>query len=193
MHNQSPPQLDSILFTPKRFRLGDCLWFQRNHPSITIWSFCNEQGCGSSPMDPVQQAGVSFRALTDELDGTRPTLGNMRSNDWGGLLTNETDVEGFSHSGRGGIDQFRARFPTKPLFESECCSCNTQRGENTCAGAGCDGSTDRRAGVQSSFNANCLAEQTNASQGVPYVVGDMVWTLFDCEHRINALVPLSLV
>ena len=107
----------------------------------------------------------------------------MRSNDWGGLLTSETDVEGFSHSGRRGIDQFRARFPNKPLFESECCSCNTQRGENTCKGAGCDGSTDRSAGVQSSFNADCLAEQTNASQGVDYVVGDMVWTLFDCECK----------
>ena len=93
-------------------------------------SFCNEQGCGASPTDPVQQASISFRALTDELDGTRPTLGNMRSNDWGGLLTNETDVEGFSHSGRQGMDLFRARFPNKPLFESECCSCNTQRREH---------------------------------------------------------------
>eukprot|EP01050_Picozoa_sp_SAG11_P002810 SAG11_NODE_147_length_14771_cov_3.279648_2_plen_730_part_00 len=163
--------------------LADMVGRDRNHPSITIWSFCNEQGCGAAPTDPVQEAGVAFRALTDELDGTRPTLGNMRSNDWGGLLTNETDVEGFSHSGRQGIDQFRARFPDKPLFESECCSCNTQRGENSCKGAGCDGSTDRRSGVQSSFNADCLAEQTNASQGVPYVVGDMVWTLFDCESQ----------
>lgn len=151
----------------------------RNHASIIIWSLCNEQACGATPTDPVQRAGVSFRKVTDTLDGTRPTLGNMRSNDWGGLLTNVTDVEGFSHSGRRGINQFSSKFPDKPLWESECCSCNTQRGENSCQGAGCDGSTNKALGIQSSFNADCLADQTNASQGVPWVVGDMVWTLFD--------------
>ena len=142
-----------------------------------IWSFCNEQGCGAAPSDATQQAGPEFRAITEEFDGTRPTLGNMRSNDWGGLLTKVTDVEGFSHTGRGGLETFRSQFPDKPLWESECCSCNTQRGENTCKGAGCFGSIDRDAGIQSSFNADCLATQVNASQGVPWVVGAMVWTV----------------
>ena len=48
---------------------------------------------------------TAFRAITEKYDGTRPTLGNMRSNDWGGLLTNVTDVEGFSHTGASGVSQ----------------------------------------------------------------------------------------
>ena len=92
-------------------------------------------------------------------------------------------------TGRGGLLNFRAKFPEKPLFESECCSCNTQRGENTCKGAGCFGSVDRDAGVQQSFNADCLAAQTNASQGVPWVAGSMVWTV----SALSCLLPVVVV
>ena len=98
-------------------------------------------------------------------------------------------------TGRGGLLNFRAKFPEKPLFESECCSCNTQRGENTCKGAGCFGSVDRDAGVQQSFNADCLAAQTNASQGVPWVAGSMVWTVsaLSCLLLVVVLAVLAVV
>ena len=34
-------------------------------------------------------------------------------------------------------------------------------------------------GVEAAFNADCLASQTNTSNGVPWMSGSMVWTLFD--------------
>lgn len=157
-------------------------------------------------------AGPGFRHASYEYDGTRPVLGNMIggcstaadgsvscTGQFGNLLTNSTDVQGFSHSGFGTISSFHRKYPEKPLFESECCSCNTQRGENVCRGVGC--ATDEEAasttqlagvavgdsdhpqqdphGVESAFNADCLSRQTNTSNGVAWMSGSMVWTLFD--------------
>jgi hypothetical protein len=45
----------------------------RNHPSVTIWSFCNEGACGASD-------GSGFRNVTYQYDGTRPVLGNDDGN-----------------------------------------------------------------------------------------------------------------
>ena len=40
-----------------------------------------------------------------------------------------------------------------------------------------------KTGIQKSFNARCAESNsaTNASDGVDYAVGTMVWTLFDCK------------
>ena len=174
--------------------MADLVQRDRNHPSVVIWSFCNEGGC-----TPTGAAGPGFRHVSYEFDGTRPVLGNMIggctdegcTGQFGNNLTMATDVQGFSHSGRSTIASFHKLFPQKPLFESECCSCNTQRGENTCQGVGCQtasatamvGASDHPQhdtnGLEASFNADCLAYQTNTSNGVPWMSGSMVWTLFD--------------
>merc|ERR1719231_1355003 len=62
---------------------------------------------------------------------------------------------------------------------SECCSCNTMRDEDV----GCETLHDNphKICTQPSFNARCAESNsaTNASDGVDYAVGTMVWTLFD--------------
>eukprot|EP00966_Prymnesium_polylepis_P055052 1272624-Prymnesium_polylepis.1 len=62
---------------------------------------------------------------------------------------------------------------------SECCSCNTMRDEDE----GCETRYDNphNACIQKSFNARCAESNsaTNASDGVNYAAGTMVWTLFD--------------
>ena len=63
----------------------------------------------------------------------------------------------------------------KPIFMSECCSCNTMRDEDV----GIESSDGGSLNVQKSFNADCVQGQTNASNGAEYAVGTMVWTLFD--------------
>merc|ERR1711871_1864170 len=135
----------------------------RNHPAVTIWSFCNEAGCESSAN---QAGGPRFQRATYELDGSRPTLANMFT--FNDLLSNTIDVQGFSHQSRQKLDQCHAAMPEKPIFMSECCSCNTMRGEDISYN-----------GLQQSFNADCQQSQTNNSNGAPYAIGTMVWTLFD--------------
>ena len=152
--------------------MADLVTRDRNHASVTIWSICNEIGCA----DLTKGGGPVFRNVTYEHDGTRPVLANMnadlrqRNN-----LTASLDVQGFSHQSRRVMDTYHASFPAKPEFASECCSCNSQRGEDV-GGAG-----SGRGGVwtKKSFNADCTSSQTNASDGVRYVAGTMVWTLFD--------------
>ena len=41
----------------------------RSHPSVIMWSYCNEGGCGKS-------GGPQYRNATHRYDDTRPTLGN---------------------------------------------------------------------------------------------------------------------
>ena len=91
---------------------------------------------------------------------------------------------GFSHAPLSTVAAFHEQHPTRPMFMSECCSCNSQRGENECRGKGCDGGGNQQAhdatAIESSFNANCVAGQVNVSNGVPWMSGTMVWTLMDC-------------
>lgn len=87
---------------------------------------------------------------------------------YGDLLGNTIDVQGFSHRNRDAVDKCHAEEPTKPIWMSECCSCNTMRGEDVSDG-----------GIQRSFNGDCQQGQTNNSDGVPYAIGQMVWTLHD--------------
>ncbi|CAB9511983.1 galactosidase BoGH2A [Seminavis robusta] len=143
----------------------------RNHPSVVIWSFCNENACEGEH----EKGGPPFQAIASQFDGTRPTLANMFT--FNDLLSNTVDVQGFSHQHRDKLDDCHAKLPNKPIFQSECCSCNTMRGEDE----GCETGRDNpHSGcVQKTFNARCLERLVNASDGVAYAAGTMVWTLFD--------------
>eukprot|EP00329_Picozoa_sp_Boothbay-MS584-11_P007287 67426_3 len=118
-------------------------------PGACVLSFCNEGGCEGSH----EQGGPRFQAIATEYDGTRPTLANMftcehfshssplrssvclhggneRGYDGGrynDLLSNTIDVQGFSHQNRAKAESCHKALPNKPIFMSECCSCNTMR------------------------------------------------------------------
>ncbi len=143
----------------------------RNHPSVIIWSFCNEGDCEGEN----QKGGPAFQETTYKHDGTRPTLANMFT--FNDLLSNLIDVQGFSHQSREHLDDCHKALPNKPIFMSECCSCNTMRSEDV----GCETVNDNPHNkcTQVSFNARCLENTVNASDGIEYAVGTMVWTLFD--------------
>eukprot|EP00040_Diaphanoeca_grandis_P001426 m.18499 g.18499 ORF g.18499 m.18499 type:complete len:1036 (+) comp12050_c0_seq1:272-3379(+) len=149
--------------------MRDMVKRDRNHISVVIWSFCNEAGCEGSQ----ENGGPRFYDVAYEYDGSRPTLANMFT--FNDLLSKTIDVQGFSHQSRSKLDSCHAQMPDKPIFMSECCSCNTMRDEDE----GCESSDGHNTCVQKSFNADCVQGQTNASNGAPYAIGTMVWTLFD--------------
>ena len=95
------------------------------------------------------------------------------------LLSHTIDIQGFSHQSRTKLESCHEQLPKKPIFMSECCSCNTMRDED----AGCETLYDNPHNncTQMSFNARCAEsnQATNASDGVDWAVGTMVWTLFD--------------
>jgi len=144
----------------------------RNAPSVVVWSFCNEAGCEGWR----EAGGPPFYEVTRRYDGSRPTLGNMFT--FGDLLSNTIDVQGFSHTERSQLDKCHAALPKKPIFMSECCSCNTERDEDE----GCETLHDNPPSIgcrQKAFNGRCAQHYTNASDGISYAAGTMVWTLFD--------------
>lgn len=143
----------------------------RNHPSVVIWSFCNEVFCEGDN----EQGGPAFQAITEKYDGTRPTLANMFT--FNDLLSNTVDVQGLSHESREQLDKCHATMPEKPIFLSECCSCNSMRDEDE--GIETMHDNPHKAVEQKSFNARCLDKLVNASDGVLYSAGTMIWTLFD--------------
>jgi hypothetical protein len=153
--------------------MGAMVKRDRNHPSVVIWSFCNENGCEGDR----ETGGPRFREISYRFDGSRPVLANMFT--FGDLLSSVIDVQGFSHQSREKLDDCHAQLPFKPIYMSECCSCNTMRDEDE----GCETISDNPHNpcIQKSFNARCAESNsaTNASDGVDYAVGTMVWTLFD--------------
>ena len=150
--------------------MADLVRRDRNHPSVMIWSFCNEGGCNVSDN---AGAGGTFRAASKALDPYRPVSANMiarRDSDFGNDLGFEIDVQGFSHMQSYIFDDFHATFPQQPIINSECCSCVTQRGEDV---------PDPKAATLGNFNADCISEQTSRGLARKFVAGSMVWTLFD--------------
>lgn len=155
----------------------------RNHPSVAMWSFCNEAAC---EVAGAQLGAPLMNAAARTIDGTRPTAANTPG--WHGkyppwvptpdLLTANIDIQGFSHTSAGANNaaiQFHKQNSTKPTFGSECCSCNTMRDEDV----GCESSNGRSLCVQKSFSADCAQAQTSVYDNPEFVVGTMVWTLFD--------------
>ena len=118
----------------------------RNHPSIAVFSACNEGGCAAGENATLFAA---FRHIAKANDPTRAFSGNMRGSIGPGTLSDYIDVQGLSHPSLEMVEHAHKLNATKTVLASECCSCRTQRGENTL----------QPNKVWSAFNADCLQEQ----------------------------------
>ncbi len=139
----------------------------RNHPSIVIWSTCNEEWNQGTELAAKQ--GKEIRDMLRNLDGTRPVTSAMNQrNAWGKGLTTVEDVQGTNYNPEG-YDDFHRAHPTMPMVSTESHSTTTTRGVYW---------SDTTAGFVSSFNGNTeycwrmVAERD-------FVAGTFVWTGFD--------------
>jgi beta-galactosidase len=97
----------------------------RNHPSVILWSICNEE-----PQQGTKRGikvARSMKRLVNRLDPTRLVTAAM-DNSYGEGITEVVDVIGFNYRD-GKIDDFHAKFPHIPIIGTETASTVATRGE----------------------------------------------------------------
>ena len=91
-------------------------------------------------------------------------------------------LQGLSHPPISEVMASHAvNLPTRrPLIVSECCSCQSQRGEDTGTANQHHAPPKNSTHVHySAFNADCLLAEVNMTDSIPWVAGSMIWTLGD--------------
>lgn len=161
----NPHQLDSL----RRLIVRD-----RNHPSVVIWSLGNEEW-GIEGGDRGARITSTMQAFAKSLDPTRPTTIAI-SGGWGGGSSTTIDVMGFNYLTHGNVDEYHAKFPTKPSVATEDGATFTTRGVYF---------EDRGKGHLTAYDRNkvdwnTLAEESwNHYAARPFVAGQFQWTGFD--------------
>lgn len=168
--------------------MGDMVQRDRAHPSVFIWSFCNEVGCDN------ETAAAAFRNISYFYDGTRGVTQNHLGAGRLPISEKSLDVQGFSHKSGSTFDTFHSKFKKEPMMATECCSCLSQRGEDydacpvprTCVGSSChvdcahDGKAEESNGTfYNNEISQCTAQQVNESDSREFVAGTFVWSGFD--------------
>lgn len=146
----------------------------RNHPSVILWSLCNEESIQASNigMAMIRAMKTTVRAL----DTSRPITAALNGAMFAAPnIADELDVVGFNY-GQAHYDRYHAAYPDRPLFSSEDTSAYMTRGA-----------------ARSDLSAHCLADDDTEhapwgqSQGEawdaiasrPFMAGGFVWTGFD--------------
>ena len=142
----------------------------RNHPSVIMWSLCNEEGQRRTP----EGMGV-FAAMTrmvHRFDTTRPITCAINSHGLTNQIADE-DIIGVNYHYRE-YDSFHRASPGLPMFGSEGINEKTTRGEY---------GENRAAGMCSCYNLSDTQWLAVATR--PYLAGMFVWTGFDYKGEPN--------
>ncbi len=142
----------------------------RNHPSVIMWSLCNEEGLRRK--NEGRRLFANMAKLVRQYDNTRPLTCAINGN-W---LTNWVADEyliGANYHYRQ-YDEFHQANPRVPLFASETANNKTTRGEYM---------DDKTNGWRSCYNLD--DEPWLAAATRPYFAGAYVWTGFDYKGEPN--------
>ena len=124
---RSGPPVPRLLQDAQDMALRD-----RNHPSVVIWSLCNELGCDAD--DPAGGSlANAFKLQLYVADSTRPVTSNtVQSNYLSGRIVDpfaaSMDVQSFSYE-YSSYDRFHQAAPWRPVGGGESASCVADRGE----------------------------------------------------------------
>jgi len=154
----------------------------RNHPSIFIWSLCNEVGCHENANDSVALSTAKLlKSIIRDHDKSRPvsgawncflpecTSGMENSLRWG-WANPVMDVQGINYWYQV-LDWFHKTFPKKPLIQSETASCTCARGIYQ---------TNNTAAHKDVYSAaGCVHDWWENDATRPFVEGGFGWTGFD--------------
>ncbi len=148
----------------------------RNHPSIIMWSMCNEEGLQGTP-----EGARIFSAMAKVVrayDRTRPITSAM--NGRGGVriflghgIADVEDIIGVNYN-YGSFDRIHRRHPDKPMFGSEDANQKTTRGEYV---------NDRATGMCSCYNLS--EKRWLPVVNRPFMAGSFTWTGFDYKGEPN--------
>jgi beta-galactosidase len=148
----------------------------RNHPSIILWSMCNEEDLQGKPAGA--RIAAAMMDVVHRYDRTRPITSAMNGNEGEKIFLEHgiADVEqviGVNYNYKS-FDKIHQRHPDKPMFGSEDSNEKTTRGQYA---------NDKAAGMSSCYN---LSEKTWLSiETRPFMAGIYVWTGFDYKGEPN--------
>jgi beta-galactosidase len=143
----------------------------RNHPSIIMWSMCNEE-----PLQGSQEGATIFTAMmkvVHQYDTTRPITSAMVGGFNGYGDADVEDIIGVNYNSEA-YDKIHMRRPTKPMFGSEDTNQKTTRGQYA---------DDRPAGMSSAYNLSARGWLDVATR--PFMCGSFTWTGFDYRGEPN--------
>ncbi|HVM50301.1 MAG TPA: beta-galactosidase GalA [Candidatus Acidoferrum sp.] len=143
----------------------------RNHPSIIMWSMCNEEG-----LQGTDEGAKIFSAMMDVVhryDRTRPVTCAMNAGWLKPGIADVEDIIGINYNPQR-YDAIHERHPQKPMFGSEDTNDKTTRGEYA---------DDKTNGLRSCYN---LSEKDWLPViRRPFVCGSFTWTGFDYRGEPN--------
>jgi len=126
---------------------GDLVLRDRNHPSVLLYSLCNENGCGESngwegsTSDNVQAGAMlatRFMSHMKSIDPTRPITSNAHYTlGQNGSIMSVVDVMGLTYD-YDSLAKMHEQRPSAPLLNGESASCQSDRGDDDVSGViGC--------------------------------------------------------
>lgn len=143
----------------------------RNHPSIIMWSMCNEEGLQGTP-----EGAAIFSAMIETVhkyDRTRPITCAMNAGWLKPGIADVEDIIGVNYN-YSSFDAIHERHPSKPMFGSEDTNQKTTRGQYV---------NDRAHGMSSCYNLSEAAWLPVVHRS--FMAGSFTWTGFDYKGEPN--------
>ena len=145
--------------------LADMILRDRNHPSIIMWSMCNEEGLEGS-----EEGARIFSAMMNvvhKYDATRPISSAMNGGWFEPGFATVEDLMGVNYSPNV-YSRFHQAHPKMPMFGSETASTESTRGEY---------SDDKERSFVTSYNMTDDSWRPVAQRD--FMAGSFAWTGFD--------------